>query len=308
MNELQEILNPVSETLRNLCSHDPHDHWLAQETGFTIDVYGESTHVLIGCPQDEGVRRNNGRPGAAEAPDKIRERLYRMQVSPDSGIHLYDAGNIICTSLEESHDRLTKAVAQFLADDKRVIVLGGGNDISFADVRAMSGVYGDISAINVDAHLDMRIAEKMTSGTPYRRLIEGDYLQPERFHEFGIRPASNAAYYLDDAENRGVNLHYLDEILNRGLRESFRRIISGMDESPLFLGLDMDSVQAADAPGVSASSPIGFSGREMLQIVEEALNYSQLKLLEITEVNPNYDVDGRTAKLSASLVYRFLFG
>src|ERR1700731_4136470 len=34
--------------------------------------------VLIGFPQDEGVRRNHGRPGAAEAPRAIRPFLYRL--------------------------------------------------------------------------------------------------------------------------------------------------------------------------------------------------------------------------------------
>src|SRR5437660_326875 len=34
--------------------------------------------VLIGFPQDEGVKRNGGRPGAAEAPREIRRWLYRL--------------------------------------------------------------------------------------------------------------------------------------------------------------------------------------------------------------------------------------
>src|SRR5438132_1056779 len=34
--------------------------------------------VLIGFPQDEGVRRNGGRVGAAEAPSEIRRFLYRL--------------------------------------------------------------------------------------------------------------------------------------------------------------------------------------------------------------------------------------
>src|SRR5262245_48853496 len=34
--------------------------------------------VLIGFPQDEGVRRNGGRPGAGEAPGQIRRWLAQM--------------------------------------------------------------------------------------------------------------------------------------------------------------------------------------------------------------------------------------
>src|SRR5690348_7032416 len=34
--------------------------------------------ILVGFPQDEGVRRNGGRPGAAAAPAAIRHWLYRL--------------------------------------------------------------------------------------------------------------------------------------------------------------------------------------------------------------------------------------
>src|SRR5215472_2184456 len=34
--------------------------------------------VLLGFPQDEGVRRNQGRPGTAAAPAEIRHWLYRL--------------------------------------------------------------------------------------------------------------------------------------------------------------------------------------------------------------------------------------
>ncbi len=153
----------------------------------------------------------------------------------------------------------------------------------------------------------MRLADQMTSGTPYRMLIEKELLNPVRFHEFGIQPSSNGEFYLKDANEMGVHIHYLDQIQEKGTRESFRQIISTLDESPLFLGLDMDSVQAADAPGVSASSPIGFSAREMIHIVKEAKKHGNFPLMEITEVNPAFDIDQRTVKLAASLVYEYLF-
>src|SRR5216684_4210530 len=47
--------------------------------------------VLIGFPQDEGVRRNGGRTGAAAAPNEIRRWLYRLTPSDcQANIHLTD--------------------------------------------------------------------------------------------------------------------------------------------------------------------------------------------------------------------------
>src|SRR5437867_1737111 len=56
--------------------------------------------VLIGFPQDEGVRRNHGRPGAAEGPRAIRQWLYRLTTwdalskSDLTSCPLLDAGNV----------------------------------------------------------------------------------------------------------------------------------------------------------------------------------------------------------------------
>lgn len=325
IERLKDILKPVSVSLKSMRSHDKNDYWLVQEVAFEEKDYFDATHVLIGCPQHEGVQRNNGRIGAAEAPNKIREQLYKMQVNKDSKVSLFDAGNVITDffdftdgtdyqeenqnsdALEEIHNRLTKAVSKFLRDGKKVIVLGGGNDISYADVRALAEVEKEISAINIDAHLDMRLADEMTSGTPYRKLIEDRYLSPHHFYEFGIRRESNAAFYLESAEELGVHLHYLPELIEHGVVQFFQNVLNEITGRPFFLGLDMDSVQAADAPGVSASSPTGLSGREVMQIIHHAKQKENLKLFEITEVNPRYDMDQRTSKLAAQLIHGFLF-
>src|SRR5437762_8900622 len=56
--------------------------------------------VLIGFPQDEGVRRNGGRSGAAAAPEEIRRWLYRLTPwdcqadIPLAHVRLLDLGNV----------------------------------------------------------------------------------------------------------------------------------------------------------------------------------------------------------------------
>lgn len=325
IERLKDNLRPVLDELREMRSHDDHDHWLVQEIGFEEKDYFDSTHVLVGCPQHEGVRRNNGRIGAAKAPNGIREQLYKLQIGEDSPIKLFDAGNVITDffdyddgkdlhiledeidGLDKIHNSLTKAVTKFLEDGKKVIVLGGGNDISYANVRALVETEREISAINIDAHLDMRVADEMTSGTPYRKLIDDSYLVPNHFYEFGIRREGNGAFYLNSAEDMGVNIHYLQDLMEQGVVNSFKNILNEIGDRPYFLGLDMDSIQAADAPGVSASSPIGLSAREVMQCIQHTKEKENLKLFEITEVNPKYDIDNRTVKLAAQLVYNFLF-
>src|SRR5690242_7500160 len=78
--------------------------------------------VLVGFPQDEGVRRNGGRPGAAEAPREVRRRLARL--TPWDGscdVSLadpppLDLGDVrIGGSLEEAQEALGAVVGAILA-------------------------------------------------------------------------------------------------------------------------------------------------------------------------------------------------
>src|SRR5215203_6105477 len=90
-----------------------------------LTKYEDAHIVIIGCPQDEGVKRNGGRLGAALAPDAIRQEFYRLT---PFGIHhrICDLGNLeLEDSLEETHDRLTSIVEKVLEDKKKIIVLGG---------------------------------------------------------------------------------------------------------------------------------------------------------------------------------------
>lgn len=267
---------------------------------------GEEIDVaLVGCPSDEGVRRNRGRPGAAEGPAAIRRSLYRFPVPPSlAERRIWDAGDVVPGgTLEETHARMEEAVAWLLARARLVVVLGGGNDLSEPDVRALARTAKQLVAVNVDRHLDVRPDEPANSGTPYRRLVEGGVLDPSRLFEVAIQPRWNAASHLAWVREQGVRIVTLDEVRTRGPDGVAREVLSAApDAGALFLGIDLDAVRAADAPGVSRPGPLGLSAGELVDLAAAFAGDPRLRLLEITELNPRVDVDDRTACLAAETV------
>lgn len=272
--------------------------------------YEESDIVIVGCPQDEGVRRNRGRIGAALAPEAIRKQFYKFTPFGIAA-NVCDAGNIkIQNTLEETHEQLTNVVKKILEDGKKIIVLGGGNDISYADGKAMASVFGQENwlAFNIDAHFDVRADSPRNSGTPYRQLLEENLLRPEFFCEFAYQPQSNSPVYFDYLKNLGVNLISLEEVQSskfkmQDLLKKQRAKDNG--QRTVFYGFDVDSVRSSDAPGVSAPSPIGLSAKEFVELAKFAGTDKRAKIIEFTEVNPNFDVDNRTAKLTAVAMHKF---
>lgn len=290
------------------CSNDPNDIRLGSLVNCNTESYQSSRFVLISCSQDEGISRNAGRVGAARGPSAIRKALYKLSAPQDLNTSdFFDLGDSVYeASLEEIHDRHAQLIEKLLEDGKNVIVLGGGNDLSYPDCKAYRKLYPDLYAINVDAHLDIRKNTQANSGTPYRQLIDEDILQPHRFYEIGIQPHSNSKIYLDHARQLGINLVMLDEAQKAIREEKLQSKLGELKAKDLFLGFDLDAVKASDAPGVSAPSPVGLSGEQAMILTRYLIQKNRVRLLEITEMNPDVDVDGRTAKLAAILIYGYL--
>lgn len=293
--------------------NDPNDVRLGEIVGRAERDYAAANIVILGCPQDEGVKRNNGREGAAKAPDAIREQFYKLT---NFGIHrkIIDLGNTkIQAALEETHRIQSEIVAQILRDGKRLIVLGGGNDLSYPDGAAMAEAFGRENwiGLNIDAHFDVRANQPRNSGTPYRQLLEEKLLRPEYFYEVGYQPHFASPVYFRYLQNLGVNLISLEQLraqtsADLQVRDLIRqKFIHHSASLNIFFGFDLDVVRASDAPGTSAPSPVGLRSGEFLTLVKFAAGLVNTKIVEFTEVNPNFDVDNRTTKLVAIAMHEF---
>jgi formiminoglutamase len=290
--------------------NDPNDVRLGEIVSSAVENYKKSEIVILGCPQDVGVARNKGRVGAALAPDAIRAQFYKL-TNFEISVEIFDLGDtIIQKTLEETHDLHTKVVEQVLRDKKRLIILGGGNDISYADGAAMANVFGNESwsAFNIDAHFDVRTDSPRNSGTPYRQLLDENLLIPQNFAEIAFQTQANSPFYFEYLKDLGVKTISLEEFQSPHFK--FQSLIKGQrtkdtGQRNFFFGFDADSIRAADAPGVSAPSPIGLTAEEFINLAGFAGILEETKIVEITEVNPKFDFDNRTAKLVAIAIHTF---
>ncbi|GAB5492657.1 MAG: formimidoylglutamase [Phototrophicaceae bacterium] len=286
--------------------NDPNDVKLGETVLYQQDDYEMSDVVLIGLPQDEGVRRNGGRVGAKDAPDAIRQALYKLVNIPS--LKFFDMGNSkIFPTLEETHAKHQAIIEHLLDDGKVIIVLGGGNDTSYPDCAALSThINKNVLAFNIDAHFDIRADSPRNSGTPYRQLLDEGLIHPQNFYEIAYQPFANSPTYIDYLRSKGVVHHALKDVHDIGLEKLLNDILAHHKDESVFWGLDMDVVRAADAPAVSAVNPTGLTGEEFASIGRIAGQHPNTSIFEITEVNPTYDIDGRTCRLAATTIHQFL--
>jgi formimidoylglutamase len=266
--------------------------------------------VIVGVPTDEGIIRNGGRSGAAQAPDEIRKYLNKL--TPFFGkkpgletLSIVDYGNVSGSTLEEIHAAARDLTRQLIAERKTVVALGGGHDVTYPLAAGFhSATNAAMSLLNVDAHLDVRPKknDRHHSGSSFRLLIEEGHLQGDKFTEFGIQPFALSAEHYAWATGQGAAVISYNDVAGDPL-PTFSRLAKNLH----YLSFDIDSIRSADAPGCSAPSPIGFAAHEACEMVRIA-GTAGVQMFDIVEVSPPYDLDGHTARLAARMVASFLCG
>jgi formiminoglutamase len=276
--------------------------------------------VIIGFPQDEGVRRNHGRTGAAEAPATIRKFLYRLtpweaENQIDISLNpLLDLGNVgTGGSLEESQGALGEVIGGVLSMGAVPIVLGGGHETAFGHYLGYVAAKQAVGIINLDAHLDVRpcLAGFGTSGTPFRQILElpNDPLPGERYVCLGAQAHAVSREHEQFATARGAVVRWqsqIDSTLESEFLRQVRRL--GAAGARVYVSLDADVVQAADVPGVSAPNSLGLLGRQLLAVARLAGQSPQVASFDLVEINPRFDRDEQSSRWAALAVWHFLVG
>jgi formiminoglutamase len=276
--------------------------------------------VLVGFPQDEGVRRNGGRTGAAEAPAAIRHWLYRL--TPWDAVHdadlaaldLLDLGDVRCTSdLEESQQALAEVVATILTAGGVPIVLGGGHETAYGHYLGYVCAGRQTGIINFDAHLDVRplIEGRGHSGSPFRQALEhpNQPLPGDHYVILGAQPQAVSREHLLYVQSKGGIVHWAEKTRHRleaVCRDEFHRLAG--KKSSVYVTLDSDVVCQADVPGVSAPNPLGLSGQAVAACAAAAGSSPTVSSFELVEINPSLDCDGQSARWAAAVVWHFLSG
>lgn len=267
----------------------------------------ENDFALQGFAVDEGVRRNKGKVGAAEAPDLIRKNMTNFPVTT-ADFSLKDFGNITSDNqnLEEAQQKLAENVHLILGKKAKSIVLGGGHEVMFGHYSGIKKAFpsAKIGIINIDAHFDNRELDPnigATSGTGFYQIAANEKLNSLHI---GIQKNSNTLKLFDFAHQNNMKYILADELFFENLPQIYEKINEFSDSvDVLYLTICMDVFNISISPGVSAQAYNGiFADATFMHFYRHILNNKKLVALDVAEVNPSLDLQDRTSRLAASLV------
>ena len=313
-----------------------HSRWRWGETklGQSLSTLSEgqglhehpAKYVLLGIPEDMGVRANYGRPGTADAWKAFMDAFCNLQhnhhFSPEAILVL---GTISCADLiadaklledddpffptkiggliKELDERVSSCIQAIVVADKLPIVIGGGHNNAYGMLKGIAQPLGKaVNCINIDAHTDFRPTEHRHSGNGFSYARETGHLGRYYMHGLHKNYTSEAIWNKLEADEL-CQFNLFDRWM--GLSESqqqslWSKHIKWVSNGPFGLEVDMDAIAAM---GSSAMNPSGFSLEEVRVCMQQLKDHKQLSYVHICEGAPTHELfPGQVGKALANLV------
>jgi arginase family enzyme len=256
--------------------------------------------AIIGVKED---RKSVNNFGCETGPDEIRKKLYKLFPSK-LNMNLVDLGNIKRGhSAEDTYFALSEVCAELIKNDIIPIIIGGSQDLTFANYRAYEKLGQIINVFAVDSSFDLGDADSdIDSQTFLSKII----LHQPNFL-FNYTNIGYQTYFVDQEAIALMEKLYFDAYRLGAIKKDME-IVEPLVRNADMISIDISAVRQADAPGNANASPNGFNGEEICQISRYAGLSDKLTSIGFYECNPVFDNNGQTSHLVAQMIWYFIEG
>ncbi|MFY8091233.1 MAG: formimidoylglutamase [Chitinophagaceae bacterium] len=295
--------------------------------------------VIIGIPEDIGVKANDGIGGTDSAWLPFLQSFLNIQSNDFldgneililGAFNFNDIAELVeknAQSFEEKQAAYRHAVTMIddevehiistIAQHKKLpIVIGGGHNNAYGCIKGAAkgwhkaGVISiaEINAINLDAHADYRPLEGRHSGNAFRYAEEDGYL--EKYCAVGIHQSYiTQNTWMDMVNNPFIDCITFEDIFiheKRNFMQAVAHAAGFTEETLVGVELDLDCIEKTLS---SAYSPVGISTQNALQYLQYIASTCRPAYLHICEGATNLSNgsnDASTGKLISYLTATFI--
>ena len=233
-----------------------------------------------------------------------------LNVTPLKKLRVIDYGDVsvIPTSIEHTMVAITETASQVIETGTTLITLGGDHSIALPLLRAHAKKHGPVSLVHIDAHIDTWEAEfeavPYSHGTPFRYALQEGLIRKGEYMQIGIRGPVSDEHDYADARELGARIVTIHEVMEEGVTEVLKEVHERM-KGPVYVSIDIDSVDPAYAPGTGTPEVGGLSSYQLLQLVR-GLHGLNLIGFDLVEVSPPFDHSDITAILASNIAFEYL--
>ena len=256
--------------------------------------------VLFGVQED---RASDSNVGAAEAPNRVREELYKLFFNGEGRIA--DLGNIYQgASISDTYKAVEDVIFEVIKKNKTVLFIGGSRDLGFAAYKSYSKLEQTVNVCSIDSRLNM--------GAYSSDVCPNNYINHIILHEpnylFNYSSVGYQTYLVPPTEIALMDELFFDHLRLGEVQNDVRKIEPLMRYADL-VTFNINSVRFSEI-GLERdeASPNGFYGEEVCQIMRYAGISDKVSCLGIFDYNPVFNESKFGAKLIGQMIWCFFEG
>lgn len=291
--------------------------------------------VLIGIPEDIGVRANFGRGGANTAWKPALESILNEQSNAFlDGEDICVLGHVYVEDLMEKSKeldtkkindlellrqlvsevdtRVAEVIEKIINAGKTPIVIGGGHNNSYPIIKGASRAKAtSINVINCDPHTDFRPLEGRHSGNGFSYAYSEKFLN--QYSVFCIHEQYNTKTVLNEFTNNSKYLYfssYEDVFVreNKTYIDALNQNISFVKQTICGVEIDLDAITNVPSSAKTSSGISPVQARQYAYQCGKQLDILYFHIAEGAPVLSHIKADNKTGKLIAYLVSDFIKG
>ncbi len=260
----------------------------------------EAEMAIIGVPESRNSFRNDS---CSLAPDEIRRSFYTLYTWNKS-VRIIDMGNLRTgNTTEDTYSILLDVLADMLEHSVIPIILGGSNDLAFANYRAYEKMQKVVNIVAIDPRFDLGEEQQPMRSDAYLNKI---ILQQPNY----LLNYANIGYqsYMNSPANTKLMEDLYFEVYRVGTMRKNIEEVEPLVRNADMVSLDIAAVRRPDAPGNPHNSSNGFYGEEICQIAKYAGVSDKLTSFGIYEYDPTLDYGNQTSQLIGHILWYFVEG
>lgn len=255
--------------------------------------------VLIGVPE---CRRTDTEV-SSKGLNTIRRAFLSLK-DHFTSTSVIDLGNILPgESVEDTYFALASAVAEVVRQDAVAVILGGGQDLTYANYLAYERLERTVNLVTIDNCFDLGDVEEEVRADRFLQKIV--LHQPNIL--FNYSNLGYQTYYATARETEMMTKMYFD-IYRLGEVQARLEETEPVIRTADTLSLDLTSIRASDFPSNKRNEPNGLYGEEACALCRYAGLSDKMSSFGIYEYDAGGDVDGRGAALIAQMLWYLAWG
>jgi formiminoglutamase len=299
-----------------------------------------ATFVLIGLPEDIGVRANFGRGGAHTAWEPALTNVLNVQSNSFlKGDELLVLGHVdfedlmqqaakvdsntapgiqklrqLCAEVDE---RVTEVIQLIVQAGKIPLIVGGGHNNAYGNIKGTAlGLRArgkiktaSINCINCDAHSDFRALEGRHSGNGFSYGFHDQFLS--KYAIVGLHANYNSFNVLTQLKKQQKKIQYslLEDIFIHeriSYKQAVKSAVTFCGSNFFGVELDMDAIENIPSSAKTSSGISVNLARQYVSWVAQSKKVAYLHIAEAAPVLSHIKADNKTGKLIAYLLTDFM--